>query len=152
VKTSAEKAILLLILFVAPACAALAGEGDPAPSPDPFASLIRLAGSMAIVIGVILGAALLTKKLFARARSALGPDRTLRLHQTESLGAKRQIYVLDVGETMLVVGAAGDSMRLLAKLPKPACETADAPPADASFEKTLAPGAPDNFATGEAAR
>ena len=151
-KTTAEKAILFLILCVAPACAALAGEGGPAPSPDPFASLIRLAGSMAIVIGVILGAALLTKKLFARARSALGPDRVLRVHQTESLGAKRQIYVLDIGETMLVVGAAGDSMRLLAKLPKTACETAGRPPADASFQEALAPGAPDQFATGEAAR
>jgi flagellar biogenesis protein FliO len=141
VKTIAPRAFLILLLVIATACAALAAEETPAEPPDPFASLVRLAGSMVVVIGLILAAALVTKKFLERARFGAAQDKLLRVHQVLSLGGKRQIFVLDVGSDMLVVGAAGDNIRLLTKLsntmgeitPVEATEPAD----DQSFARLL---------------
>ena len=141
VKTIAARTFLILLLVLGPVCAALAAEGTPAEPPDPFASLIRLAGSMVVVIGLIIGAALLTKKFLERARFGAPQDKLLRVHQVLSLGGKRQIFVLDVGSDMLVVGAAGDNMRLLTKLPNTMGEVTPveaAEPADGeSFARML---------------
>ena len=146
---TASRALLVLIVFALVPCAALAAEDAPPAPADPFTSLIRLVGSMVLVIGLILAAAFVTKKVFAKARFRGGQNKLLRVQQTESLGGRRQILVLDVGESMLVVGAAGDNMCLLAKLPKSACETPDAPGDEASFEEMLSAGAADRPADGE---
>ena len=137
-KTIIKQSILILIILLFLAYGALAEDGENKP-PDPFSSLVRLAASMAIVIGLILGAAFATKKLFARARFSGSQDNPLHIRQTVGLGAKRQVFVFEIGESMLVVGASGEGMRLLAKLPR-AAEHHVEPPAmeqGAAFEEVL---------------
>ncbi|NQT20819.1 MAG: flagellar biosynthetic protein FliO [Planctomycetes bacterium] len=146
-KTIAARTFLTLLLVIVPACIVLATEEPPPGPPDPLDSLFRLAGSMAIVIGLIVAAALATKKLLARARFGTGQDKLLRVHQVLNLGGKRQVFVLDVGTDMLVVGAAGDNMRLLTRLENVPSEATpvDAPePSDrSSFAQILGAHASD---------
>lgn len=87
-------------------------------APDPFMTLVRLAASMAIVIGLIIGAAVVSKKALARMRFGQGPRKLLEVRQAVNLGGKRQVFVIEAGRHLLVVGAAGENMRLLARLPK----------------------------------
>ena len=100
---------------------ACAEEPAAAVVPDPFESLLRLAGSMVIVVGLIVAAAYGARKLMARVRIA-GPRRLMLVRQAINLGGKRQVYALEIGPSVLVIGAAGDQMRLLARLPKTDCE------------------------------
>lgn len=138
VKTIAARTFLILLLVIGPVCAALAAEEPPAGPPDPFASLIRLAGSMVVVVGLIIGAALLTRKFLARARFGSTQDKLLHVHQVLSLGGKRQIFVLDVGSDMLVIGAAGDNIRLLTKLPNTMGEVMPVEAAEPADNKSFA--------------
>ena len=99
-------------------CGIALAEGDAPAGVDPFETLLRLVGSLAIVVGLIVGAALLSKKVFSRMRFGGGQARLLEVRQSVNLGSKRHVFVLSIGPSLLVVGASGDSMRLLAKLPK----------------------------------
>jgi len=66
----------LAVIFTMSFRFACAEEPAPAVVPDPFESLLRLAGSMVIVIGLIVAAAYGAKKLMARVRVA-GPRRMM---------------------------------------------------------------------------
>ena len=86
---------------------------------------MRLAGSMVVVVGLIVGGAYAAKKIFARVRLGGGPRKLMQVRQAINLGGKKQIFALEIGQSVLVVGAAGDSLRLIAKIPKAACEQAE---------------------------
>lgn len=126
----------LAVIFTMSFRFACAEEPAPAVVPDPFESLLRLAGSMVIVIGLIVAAAYGAKKLMARVRVA-GPRRMMAVRQAINLGGKRQVYALEVGPSLLVIGAAGDQMRLLARLPKADCEPAEQDAPTATFDNLL---------------
>ena len=106
----------------------LGEEAAAAATPDPFATLIRLVASMVVVLGLIVGAAFFGRKLFARMRLGVGPARLMQIRQAINIGGKKQIVLLEIGPSVLVVGTSADSVRLLAKLPKRECE----PPAGAT--------------------
>lgn len=125
-----------LVFLLIITCGNALGDGDAPAAIDPFETLLRLLGSLAIVIGLIIGAALLSRKVFSRMRFGGGQARLLEVRQSVSLGGKRHVFVLSIGPSLLVVGAAGDAMRLLAKLPKEVYDrpAADAPADAAGFE------------------
>ena len=84
---------------------------------------------MAIVLGLVVGAGWVARRFYSRLHLGRGPRRLAAVRQAISLGGKRQIVLLEVGSSVLVVGAAGDSMRLLAKIPKADCEAGVEEPA-----------------------
>jgi flagellar biogenesis protein FliO len=122
---------------------AMAGEDNPEKKDgpaDPFPSLLRLAGSMAIVVALILGAAFVAKKVFARSRFGNNRNKVLQVRQAMNLGARRQVFVFDVGENTLVVGATSEHMRLLEKMPRLEEQPDERPPVNGgtfSFENIL---------------
>ena len=117
-----------LVFIVTPTCGISLAEEAAATTPDPFETLIRLVASMVVVLGLIVGAAFFGRKLFARMRLGVGPARLIQIRQAINLGGKKQIVLLEIGPSVLVVGTSADSVRLLAKLPKRECE----PPAGAT--------------------
>jgi len=83
---------------------------------------------MAVVTGLIIAAAYGVKRLLSRTRLAGGGAKILNVRQTLCVGTRRHIFVLEAGSRLLIVGAAGDNMRLLATLPNTS-DGIDAPPA-----------------------
>ena len=135
VRTGVRFATLAFVLTMSLG-SAFAEEPAPAAVPDPFESLLRLAGSMVIVVGLIVAAAYGARRLMARVRIG-GPRRMIQVRQAINLGGKRQVYALEVGPSLLVIGAAGDQMRLLARLPKADCQPVEQDAPAATFDNLL---------------
>ena len=98
-------------------------------APSTWALLGRLTGSLAIVVGLIFVSAFVFKRFLSAARKNAPNANMIEVIQSTPLGGKRQIYLVKVAGRVLVVGAGGDNMSLLAELPgdTPAGD-ADAPP------------------------
>ena len=90
----------------------------PVSEQDPFGALMRLVGSMIIVLGVIIAGAFFSRRMLDRMRVHGGRERLVNVRQVVGLGARKQVFVLDAGPHTLIIGSSGDSMRLLAKLPR----------------------------------
>jgi len=90
----------------------------PVNEQDPFGALIRLVGSMIIVLGLIVAAAFISRRMLNRMRVHSSRQRMVNVSQVVALGAKKQVFVLEAGQHTLIIGSSGDSMRLLAKLPR----------------------------------
>jgi len=140
-----------IFLFIITCGTASAASETPA-SIDPFETLLRLAGSLVIVVGLIIGAALLSKKVFSRMRFGGGQARLLEVRQSVNLGGKRYVFVLSIGPSLLVVGAAGENMRLLAKLPKEVYDRPNATDDGGSFEHMISEAAAGRDAAQDAAQ
>ena len=93
---------------------------------------------MVIVVGLIVGGAYAVKKFYARVRLGGGPRKLMQVKQAINLGGKKQLFALEVGQSVLVIGAAGDSMRLIARIPKAACEQAEQSTFDNLMKKAQA--------------
>lgn len=143
--------LLPLFLWLAPAVACAADapppqqkeflsydEGSDLPeAPSGWALLGRLLGSLAIVLGLIVVAAYVLKRMMASSRLSAGRGKFLDVIQVTPLGGKRQILLVRVAGRLLVIGASGDNLSLLTELP-------DEDAAATASEKTPQPvAAPD---------
>jgi len=115
-----------VVMTAAMAAAAAGAETPAAPPVDPFGALVKLTASMAVVTGLIVASAYGAKRLLSRSRLAGGQNKVLAVRQVLTVGTRRQVFVLECAGRLLVVGASGDSMRLLATLPDSAGSEADA--------------------------
>jgi len=68
------------------------------------------------------------QRLFGRLRRAVltGHQRQLRVRETLAIGDKRQLLIVQCGERQLLIGAAGNSLTMLAELPHPERPEGDA--------------------------
>jgi flagellar protein FliO/FliZ len=89
------------------------GAGSAVPSLGAGAILQTLFG-LAVVIGLVFGAAWLARRLGLQPSSRGG---LLRVVSTASLGNKERVTVVEIGNTWLVVGTAPGNVRLLHTLP-----------------------------------
>ena len=119
-------------------------SNDVPEAPSSFALLGRLIGSLAVVVGLIVLSAFVFKRMLAKSRQSGGQGHLVNVLQVTPLGGKRQIYVVRVAGRLLVVGAGGDNLSLLAELPDTEEHNPTAQPADAPDDLVSAtPGAPE---------
>lgn len=96
-------------------------------------SVLQMLFALALVIGLVLVAAWIVKRLgHGRATSA----RPLKIVGSTALGARERIALVEIADTWLVVGVAPGQVRTLHVLPKQA--TAEANPLAASTESNFA--------------
>ncbi len=115
-------------LFAAP-LAAHAAETATAP-PDGATALLRVLGSLAIVVASIFAAGWLARRLQG-VSGARG--KRLRCLETIAVGTKERVALIEIGGQQLVVGIAPGSVRTLHVLetplpePKPVVVAGDVP-------------------------
>ena len=100
--------------------------------PDAGVSLLRVMGSLAIVIGLFLGGVWLFKN-WQRLALKNGSAPKLNVFETRSLGARQAVFVVGYEQQRFLVATSPAGVNLLSHLPDAAAET------DAPAEKTAGP-------------
>jgi flagellar protein FliO/FliZ len=93
---------------------ASAWAADAAP-PSIASGLLQTTLGLALVVGLVLGAAWLVRRL---SPSLGGRSTLLRVVSSCPVGQRERVVVVEVGEQWLVVGVAAGSVTALATLPK----------------------------------
>lgn len=113
-----------------PATAALAPEATVAPlatstatpsGPETISSgdLLGIIAKLALVLVVIVVSLYLLKLVMNRSRGGTGIGGAVRVIDTIGLGNNRAMYLVDVGEKVLVVGGTATQLNLLSELTDP---------------------------------
>lgn len=94
------------------------GVGQGAPG---FAEALQVTGGLLFVVLLIIGACLLLRRFgsVGRARQA----RALTVIDSQSLGGKERVTVVEVDDTWLVLGVSPQGINTLHQLEKPATST-----------------------------
>ncbi len=83
-----------------------------------LSSVLKMGGALALVLGIVLLTAYVAKRFLGPRLGMWRSEPLIRVIATTHLGAKREIAVVEVGETHLVVGITATQITLLAKLKK----------------------------------
>jgi flagellar biogenesis protein FliO len=99
-------------------------------------SLLRVAGSLALVLALFFGGVWLFKNW---QRMAVGRGRSLKLHVLEArpLGPRQALYVVGYEQQRFLVASSPAGVALLTRLPEGEAEPASAPAALPSFTDAL---------------
>ncbi len=94
---------------------------------DPLSSLLKMAASLALVLGIMLLSAYLFKRFFGGRLGLFKSEPLIHVLATSHFGGKREIAVVEVGGVYLVVGITTNQISLLTKLDTlpPATRTGD---------------------------
>jgi len=142
-----------------PSSPEVAGETPDAPKVAKPAGLSALSGdteiptpgevllTLCIVVGVMVVLLVIVGKLMRRARLAPGKERTLKLADALSLGAKRQVFAVDYKGRTLILGCGGEEVSLLAEYAQDEFPTETDEP-DLAPETSEIPAGPDDEETG----
>jgi flagellar protein FliO/FliZ len=82
-------------------------------SVDVFASIIKMMAALALVLGLMIAAAYVMKKIMARAGSGAADEGMIKIVSTRYLGPKNNIMLLEVLGRIMVVGVSNNQMSLL---------------------------------------
>lgn len=108
---------------------------------------LHVAGGLAIVVVFIFGVGLLLKRL-ASGPMRKGKQRVLKTIDTQAVGSKERIAVMEVNDTWLVIGISPQGISTLHTMPRPDDQSAH----DAPVEDSSRTGMPFTQALREAAR
>ena len=100
--------------------------------PDAGVSLLRVMGSLALVLGLFLGGVWLFKN-WRRLSSPRGQKPKLNIHETRSLGARQAVFVVGYEKQRFLVATSAAGVSLLSHLPDAEAGEAE------TMEKTSAP-------------
>lgn len=117
--TVAPAAPAATVAPLATATPASAGGPEAVSSGD----LLGIIAKLGLVIVVIIVTLYLLKLLMNRSRSGGGSAGTVHVIDTIGLGNNRAMYVVDVGEKVLLVGGTATQLNLLSELTDPATLT-----------------------------
>jgi flagellar biogenesis protein FliO len=112
----------------------------PLPLPDAGGSLLRVAGSLALVLGLFLGGVWLFKN-WQRLTAQRGQQPKLNILETRSLGARQGICVVAYEKQRFLVATSPAGVSLLSHLPDAEAgetEAAEKSPAPLPFAQALA--------------
>lgn len=87
--------------------------------PDLFSASFKIAVASAILLTALIAAAYLAKRYFPRRMTRAGKDKLIKILATSHIGPKKAIALVQIGGAELVLGIAGDSITMLAKLETP---------------------------------
>jgi flagellar protein FliO/FliZ len=86
---------------------------------DVFASIIKMVAALALVLGLMIAAAYIMKKVMARAGSGAADEGIIKIVSTRYLGPKNSIMLLEVLGRIMVVGVSNHQMSMLATISDP---------------------------------
>ena len=130
-------------LFRALPAAAAAGKG--AAPIDMTATMLKTAGGLALIIGLILVAVWFLRR-FGGAGNYRGAGSIIRTLDTKMLGPRKYVTLLEIGSRTLALGVTEQSISLLAEMAEgeiPAREKATAAPGFADILKKFTPKGKD---------
>jgi flagellar protein FliO/FliZ len=115
--------LLILASAVTAAFGADPAPLQPLPSSSFGAALIRMLGSLAIVVAIFFAGAWLFRNLH-RFRAQNAPQRRLQVFEARSLGARQTLYVVGFDQQRMLIGSSPQGLTLIAHLPGGAPEPA----------------------------
>lgn len=95
--------------------ATAASEGDTAELPSFAGALWQMIVALTIVVAALIGTAVVVRRLRPRITGRVGVE-GMRISERLHLDAKHRIYVVELRGESLVVGVAGESIALLARM------------------------------------
>ncbi|HTJ00962.1 MAG TPA: flagellar biosynthetic protein FliO [Dongiaceae bacterium] len=113
----------------------------PEPLPNAFPSVLRVAGALALVIGIFLGGVWLYRNWQRLALQRGGRVPRLNILETRSLGGRHAIYVVGYDQERFLLASTPAGVNLLSHLPSATEGETAAPTAPAghlSFSQALA--------------
>lgn len=117
-----------------------AGEEDNEPLTPPYLDMLRLMGSLALVIGLVVAAAWGLKRLAPRS-SGMFSSETVKVLARTYLAPRQMVCLLKVPGKLLVVGSTAGGIATLAEIADPV----EVERVLGSFEKSSARGASATF-------
>jgi len=81
-----------------------------------FFSFIKMISALAVVLGLMIGAAWFLKRIGARTGMGIPDGQLIRVVSSSYIGPKNSIVVVDVLGELLVVGISGTQMTLLTSI------------------------------------
>lgn len=81
-----------------------------------FFSFIKMISALAVVLGLMIGAAWLLKRIGARTGMGIPDGQLIKVISSSYIGPKNSIVVVEVLGELLVVGISGTQMTLLASI------------------------------------
>jgi flagellar biosynthetic protein FliO len=88
------------------------------PSPDLTLATIKMVVSLVLVLGLLWGLYLLTRKKISAGHKS-GPGEMIQILENRYLGVKKSIALVQVPGSILVVGVSADKLNLLNKIDDP---------------------------------
>ena len=85
------------------------------PAPDAISTTLQMMAALAIVLGGVLVVFYLLKRFLRRDAGGSG-NPLIRVIASQYIGAKKNIALVEVPGTVLVLGVSNDNIRLLAKI------------------------------------
>lgn len=79
-------------------------------------SFIKMISALAVVLGLMIGAAWCLKKVGARTGMGIPDGQLIRVVSSSYIGPKNSIVIIDVLGELLVVGISGNQMTLLTSI------------------------------------
>jgi len=80
---------------------------------DVLASVVKMISSLAVVLGLMIGAAYVLKRGFQRAGAVPADEGLIRVISSHYLGPKNSIMVMEVLGSIMVIGISNNQMSLL---------------------------------------
>jgi len=84
-------------------------------TPDMVSSGLKMAAALVLVLAAVLLAAYIARRFLSR-RGSIGGTGSLRILGTQYVGVKKNIMLLEVPGSVLVLGITGDRISLLDKI------------------------------------
>lgn len=114
----APAAALAALLLLLPALARAQEEtAGLAPEGDFYTAMVKMLAGLALVLGIMVGAYWLVRRLAPKA-AALGGGQ-MRLLARLGLGPRKFLAMVQVADRVLVLGVTTDSIRLVCELDQP---------------------------------
>jgi len=88
-----------------------------AEAPDLFMAGVKMVGTLAVLIGGLLLALYLVKRLGAARTGLFGGQELIRIIGTRALAPKKYIALVEVGDSVLTLGVTNEGISCLDKVP-----------------------------------
>lgn len=136
-----QRVLFVALLIVVPSAVAQTNALPASPTlPDASVSLLRVMGSLALVIGLFLGGVWLFKN-WRRLTPTGGRQPKLNIFETRSLGGRQAVVVIGYEKQRFLISTSPNGVNLLTHLPDAAeteADTTDKTPATRPFAQALA--------------
>jgi flagellar biosynthetic protein FliO len=87
--------------------------------PNIFQIMLRFIISLALIMGMIIGAAFLYKKMVAGKYLFGGDTHEIRILSHRYLDPKKSIYLVDIANKVLIIGASSEQLNLISEITDP---------------------------------